>query len=52
MLVMEELGFEGVEEALHPSVVIAIGPAAHRGQEAGGLHHLAILRRGVLNTAI
>ena len=33
MLVMDEFGFERVEEALHRSVVIAIGPAA-RGPEA------------------
>src|SRR5260370_28813898 len=52
MLVMDEFGFERVEEALHRSVVIAIGSAAHRGPEAGGLHHLAILRRGVLNATI
>jgi hypothetical protein len=48
MLVMDEFGFERVEEALHRSVVIAIGPAAHRSPEAGGLHHLAILCRGYL----
>src|SRR5207248_9228276 len=52
MLVMDEFGFERVEEALHRSVVIAIGPAAHRSPKAGGLHHLAILRRGVLNATI
>ena len=34
MLVMDEFGFERVEEALHRSVVIAIGPAAYRGPEA------------------
>src|ERR1700739_1025642 len=38
MLVMDEFGFERVEEALHRSVVIAIGLAAHRSPEAGGLH--------------
>ena len=48
MLVMDEFGFERVEEALHRSVVIAIGLAAHRSPKAGGLYHLAILRRGVL----
>src|SRR5215204_1414210 len=52
ILVMHQFGFERMEEALHRSVVIAIGPATHRGAEAGGLHHLAILRRGVLNATI
>src|SRR6266478_6294111 len=52
MPVMDELGFERVEEALHRGVVIAIAFAAHRGPEAGGLQQLAILRRGVLHAAI
>jgi hypothetical protein len=31
---MDELGFEGVEEALHRGIVIAIGLAAHRGLDS------------------
>jgi hypothetical protein len=46
MLEMDEFGF--VERALHRSIIIAIAPPAHRGPEAGGPHHLAIFRRGVL----
>src|SRR5262249_8267243 len=34
LLVMDEFGFDGVEKALHRSIVIAISPAAHRGPEA------------------
>src|SRR6266516_4104639 len=52
MLVMDELGLERVKEALHRSVVVAIGPAAHRGPQAGGLHQPAILRRGILNATM
>ena len=33
-------------------IVAAKRPAAHRGPEAGGLHRLAVLCRGVLNAAI
>jgi len=49
---MDEFGFEGVEETLHRSIVVAVGLAAHRDLEAGGLHHLAVIRRGILNAAI
>ena len=48
MPVMDELGFERVEEALHRGIVIAVALAAHRGLEAGGLDHFAIFRRGIL----
>src|SRR5207237_4135605 len=34
------------------AIVIAVGLAAHRGPEAGGLHHLALVRRGILNASI
>jgi len=50
--VMNELGLERVEEALHRGIVVAVGLAAHRGPEAGGLHHLAVVRRGILNASI
>ena len=50
--VMDELGLERVEEALHRGIVVAVGLAAHRGPEAGGLHRIAILRRGILNAPI
>jgi hypothetical protein len=43
---------EHVKEALHGSIIIAVAFAAHRRPEAGRLHHLAILRRGVLNARI
>jgi hypothetical protein len=33
-------------------IVIAVCLAAHRGLEAGGLDHLAIILRGILNTPI
>ena len=52
MPAMDELGFEGVEEALHRGVVIAVAFAAHRGLEAGGLEHLAVILRGILNAPI
>jgi hypothetical protein len=49
---MDELGFERMEEALYRGIVIAVRFAAHRGPEAGGLHHVAILSRGILNAPI
>src|SRR3954447_15236922 len=45
---MDELGFQRVEEALHRSIIIAVSLAAHRAPEAGGLHKLAVIRRGIL----
>ena len=50
--VMDEFGFQRMEEAFHRGVIVAIGPAAHRGFEAGGLQDLTVLCRGVLNAAI
>ena len=50
--VMDEFGFQRVEEAFHRGVVVAIGPAAHRGPEAGGLQDLSVLCGGILNAAI
>jgi transposase InsO family protein len=52
LTVMDEFGFERVEEALHRGIVVAVGLATHRGLEAGGLRHLAVVRRGILNAAI
>ena len=52
MPVMDELGFERVEEAFHRGIVIAVSLAAHRGLETGGLDQLAIILRGILNTPI
>ena len=52
MPVMDELGFERVEEALHRGIVIAVALAAHRGLEAGGPDHLAVVLRSILNAAI
>src|ERR1700712_4423093 len=46
--VVDEFSFESVEEALHRGIVIAVALAAHQCPEAGGLDHLAILRRGIL----
>ena len=42
--VMDEFAFERIEEALHRSIVIAVALTAHRGAEASGLDHLAVLR--------
>ena len=52
LAVMDEFCFQRVKEALHRGIVIAVGLAAHRGSEAGGLHHFAIVCRGILNAAI
>src|ERR1700739_3251982 len=50
--VMDELDLERMKEALHRSIVIAVALAAHRRPEAGGLHQLAVIRRGILNAPI
>src|SRR3984893_15543391 len=52
MPVMDELGFERVEEALHRGIVIAVCLAAHRCLESGRLDHLTIVRRSILDAAI
>jgi hypothetical protein len=44
LAVMDEFGFERVEEALHRGMVVAVGLAAHRDLKAGGLRHLAVVR--------
>src|SRR6266853_5526938 len=50
--VMDEFGLEGVEEALHRSIVVAVSLAAHRGSDSGGLQARAIVVRGILDAAI
>src|ERR1700709_1708673 len=50
--VMDELGLEGVEEALHRSIVVAISLAAHRGLDSGGLQARAIVVCGILDAAV
>jgi hypothetical protein len=40
--VMDELGLQGVEEALHRGVVVAIGLAAHRCGDGGARESIAI----------
>src|SRR6266700_6752720 len=50
--VMDELGFERMEEALHRGIVVAVALPAHRGSEAGGLDRLSVICRGILNAAI
>ena len=50
--VIDEFCFQRVKEALHRGIIIAVGLAAHRGSEAGGLDHFAIVCRGILNAAI
>src|SRR5882757_5548662 len=50
--VMDELGLEGVEEALHRSIVVAISLAAHRGLDSCGLQARAIVVCGILDAAI
>ena len=39
---MNELGLQGMEEALHRGIVIAIGLAAHRCGDAGAGESVAI----------
>ena len=36
MAMMDEFGLQGMEEAFHRGIVVAIGPAAHRCGDAGG----------------
>lgn len=39
---MDELGLQGMEEAFHRGVVVAIGLAAHRCGDAGARESVAI----------
>ena len=48
----EEFGFEGALEALHVSVVVAVGATAHAGRAAVLAEELAIAGRGVLDAAV
>jgi len=50
--VLDKFSFERVEEALHRGIVVAVGLAAHRDLKAGGLRHLAVVPRGILNASI
>ncbi|MDA9440798.1 hypothetical protein XH98_17210 [Bradyrhizobium sp. CCBAU 51745] len=40
LAMMDELGLQGMEEALHGGVMVAIGLAAHRWGDAGPLRAL------------
>src|SRR5665213_3230681 len=50
--VMNELSLQGMEEALHRGIVVAIGPAAHRCGDAGTRKSVAIGMRSILNATI
>lgn len=50
--VMEQLTLEGSEEALCDGVVAGIAATAHRDGNAVGVQEGAIIRRGVLTTAV
>ena len=39
---MNEFGFQGVEEALHRGVIVAIGPAAHRSDDTRACEDVSI----------
>src|SRR5450432_3460533 len=52
LLVMDLLGFEGVEEAFHRCIVVAVGPTAHRGLDACGLQRGAVIGRCILNASV
>jgi hypothetical protein len=45
---MNEFGLQGMEEALHRGIVVAIGFAAHRWGDAGAGEGVAIGVRGIL----
>ena len=51
-LVMDLLGFERVEEAFHRCIVVAVGPAAHRGLHAGGVKRGAVIGGCVLDAPV
>jgi len=42
LAMMNELGLEGMEEAFHRGIVVAIGLAAHRSGDAGARESVAI----------
>src|ERR1700676_4593268 len=49
---VDELGFQGAEEALHRRVVPAVSLAAHRLGDGGGLEDIAVVTGGVLTAAV
>ena|ERR1051325_3333855 len=49
---IDQFEFQGAPEALHRGVVIAIAPAAHRRDQTGLCEGLAVIGRGVLDSAI
>src|SRR5204863_2070863 len=50
--VMDELGFERVEEAFHRRIVVAVGLSAHGRLEASALKGATIVARGILDASI
>ena len=48
----EEFGFESAPEALHVSVVVAVGPAAHADFAVVLPQDLTVLRAGILDAAV
>src|SRR5262245_41430782 len=52
LLVVDELGLQGVEEALLDRVVVAVALAAHAGDNAMGVEHDAEFGRCVLDAAV
>src|SRR5216110_275504 len=49
---IDQLQFEGAPEALHGGVVIAVGSAAHGGDQASATQSLTIIAAGVLDATI
>ena len=49
---VDQLQLEGAPEALHRGVVVAVAPAAHRGDQTTGLEGGAEVAGGVLDTPV
>src|SRR5215207_9887722 len=49
---VNELSFQGAEEALHRRIVPAISLAAHRLSDGGGLQDVAVVAGGVLAATV
>src|SRR3954452_7998085 len=49
---MDQLRFQGAEEAFHRRVIPAICLAAHRLRDGGGLQDLAVVAGGILTATV
>ena len=49
---IDQFEFEGAPEAFHGGVVVAVGCAAHGGDQAGLVERLAVIGAGILDAAI